>query len=77
MLLPLRRPKDKWPLFEAKMQAKGLGEAAIAAFKGNFDQLVQGVTGMVRWHAEPPPREGCLVEARRQPQAHVLVHMVA
>jgi hypothetical protein len=30
------------------MQAKGLSEAAIGAFKRNFDQLVAGVTGLVR-----------------------------
>lgn len=29
------------------MRAKGLSDAAIAAFKRNFDQLVAGVTGMV------------------------------
>ena len=30
------------------MKARGLSEAAIGAFKRNFDQLVAGVTGMVR-----------------------------
>lgn len=35
------------------MKARGLSEAAIGAFKRNFDQLVAGVTGMVRvWPAE-------------------------
>ncbi len=29
------------------MKASGLSEAAIAAFKKNYDQLVAGVTGMV------------------------------
>ncbi|KIZ07837.1 UTP--glucose-1-phosphateuridylyltransferase [Monoraphidium neglectum] len=29
------------------MRARGLSEAAIGAFKGNFDQLVAGATGMV------------------------------
>ncbi|KAG2486041.1 hypothetical protein HYH03_015248 [Edaphochlamys debaryana] len=33
--------------FEAKMKAAKLSDAAIAAFKKNYDQLVAGVTGMV------------------------------
>ncbi|GIL65766.1 hypothetical protein Vafri_19463 [Volvox africanus] len=33
--------------FKVKMQGAGLSEAAIAAFKKNYDQLVAGVTGMV------------------------------
>lgn len=33
--------------FVAKMQADGLSEAAIAAFRHNYDQLVKGVTGLV------------------------------
>eukprot|EP00803_Ostreobium_quekettii_P003810 evm.model.scf_2003.4 EVM.evm.TU.scf_2003.4 scf_2003:15756-24622(+) len=33
--------------FEDKMRAAGLSDAAIAAFRGNYDQLVAGVTGMV------------------------------
>ncbi|PNW84329.1 hypothetical protein CHLRE_04g229700v5 [Chlamydomonas reinhardtii] len=33
--------------FEAKMKAANLSQAAIAAFKKNYDQLVAGVTGMV------------------------------
>ena len=40
--------QDNWPAYEAKMKARGLSEAAIGAFKRNFDQLVAGVTGMVR-----------------------------
>jgi hypothetical protein len=35
------------------MRARGLSEAAIGAFKGNFDQLVAGATGMVRAAAAP------------------------
>lgn len=38
---------EHWPAYEAKMRARGLSEAAIGAFKRNFDQLVAGVTGMV------------------------------
>lgn len=30
------------------MKAANLSQAAIAAFKKNYDQLVAGVTGMVR-----------------------------
>lgn len=33
--------------FEVKMKAAGLSEAAIRAFKCNYEQLVAGVTGMV------------------------------
>lgn len=33
---------------EAKMEAAGLSEAAIAAFKLNFDALASGATGLVR-----------------------------
>ncbi len=39
---------DKFEPFKAKMEAAGLSEAAIAAFKMNYDQLVAGVTGLVR-----------------------------
>ena len=39
---------DKFELFEKKMRAEGLSEAAIDAFRYNYQQLVQGVTGMVR-----------------------------
>lgn len=38
---------DKFEPFKAKMEAAGLSEAAIAAFKMNYDQLVAGVTGLV------------------------------
>lgn len=34
--------------FEKKMKDAGLNEAAIAAFRLNYDQLTQGATGMVR-----------------------------
>jgi hypothetical protein len=40
--------QDQWPAFVEKMKARGLSEAAVGAFKRNFDQLVAGVTGMVR-----------------------------
>lgn len=33
--------------FEEKMRAKGLSDAAVAAFKHNYEQLVAGVTGLV------------------------------
>lgn len=35
--------------FEKKMKDAGLNEAAIAAFRLNYDQLTQGATGMVRF----------------------------
>jgi hypothetical protein len=40
--------EGQWPAFEAKMRKEGLSQAAIDAFKHNYQQLVQGVTGMVR-----------------------------
>ena len=33
--------------FEGKMKAAGLSEAAIGAFRLNYEQLVAGVTGLV------------------------------
>jgi UTP--glucose-1-phosphate uridylyltransferase/phosphoglucomutase len=33
--------------FEQKMKADGCNDAAIAAFKHNYDQLVAGADGMV------------------------------
>ena len=39
--------------FEEKMKAEGLSEAAIDAFRHNYEQLVAGVTGLVR--PLPPP----------------------
>lgn len=33
--------------FEAKMKADGLNDAAIAAFKHNYEQLVAGADGIV------------------------------
>ena len=42
---------EKFEMFRAKMDAAGLSEAAIAAFKRNYDQLVAGVTGLVSAHA--------------------------
>ena len=51
---------NKFELFEKKMRAEGLSEAAIDAFRYNYQQLVQGVTGMVRRlaifpHVRAPP----------------------
>lgn len=48
------------------MKAKNLSEAAIGAFKRNFDQLVEGATGMVcskgGWDA-PMPMVRCALDA--------------
>ena len=33
--------------FEAKMKSDGCSDAAISAFRHNYEQLVQGVTGMI------------------------------
>lgn len=41
---------NKFDLFEKKMRDEGLSDAAIDAFRHNYEQLVQGVTGMVRPH---------------------------
>ncbi|GAX83425.1 hypothetical protein CEUSTIGMA_g10850.t1 [Chlamydomonas eustigma] len=38
---------SKFEAFETKMKAHGLSDAAISAFKSNYDQLVAGVTGLV------------------------------
>lgn len=40
--------QEHWPLYEGKMREAGLSDAAIGAFKGNYDQLVAGATGLVR-----------------------------
>ena len=45
---------DKFELFEKKMRAEGLSEAAIDAFRYNYQQLVEGVTGMVRQVCRAP-----------------------
>lgn len=37
-----------WELFEEKMTKAGLSQAAQGAFKLNYEQLVAGVTGLVR-----------------------------
>lgn len=34
--------------FDEKMKAEGLSQAAIDAFRLNYEQLVAGVTGLVR-----------------------------
>ena len=47
---PMSHPFSQWPqfsAFESKMRSQGLSQAAIAAFKSNYDQLVAGVTGLV------------------------------
>lgn len=36
-------------MFVDKMKAAGCSDAAIAAFKKNYDQLAAGVTGLVRF----------------------------
>lgn len=41
------RLQGHWPAFEAKMRDAKLSDAAIGAFKQNYDQLVAGVTGLV------------------------------
>ena len=45
---PLILLQPVWSLFEAKMRSKGLSDAAVDAFKHNYEQLVAGVTGLVR-----------------------------
>jgi hypothetical protein len=40
--------KQVWELFQEKMKAAGLSEAAMDAFKMNYEQLVAGVSGLVR-----------------------------
>lgn len=42
--------------FEQKMKAEGLSQAAIDAFRLNYEQLVAGVTGMVRASGQMPLR---------------------
>ena len=39
---------SKFDLFDKKMRAEGLSDAAVDAFRHNYQQLVEGVTGMVR-----------------------------
>lgn len=41
--------------FEEKMKAAGLSEAAIGAFRLNYEQLVAGVTGLVSGHPSATP----------------------
>ena len=40
----------KFDAFQQKMQDAGLNQAAIDAFRLNYEQLEQGVTGLVRHH---------------------------
>ena len=43
-----RKPDPvEWPLFEEKMKAEGLSEAAIAAFKHNYYKLASGADLMI------------------------------
>merc|ERR1719230_2104908 len=48
-LAPLSGPSMEtlWPIYEAKMRAEGLNDAAIAAFKYNFEVLVSGANTMI------------------------------
>lgn len=39
--------ESNWQAFLEKCKAAKLSDAAIAAFKKNYDQLVEGVTGLV------------------------------
>lgn len=41
-------PPQPWELFTEKMTKAGLSQAAQDAFKQNYEQLVAGVTGLVR-----------------------------
>ena len=41
-------PSQPWELFQQKMTKAGLSQAAQDAFKQNYEQLVAGVTGLVR-----------------------------
>ena len=38
---------QNWPKFEAKMQKAGLSNAAMDAFRHNYEQLIAGVSGLV------------------------------
>ncbi|KAG1675771.1 hypothetical protein FOA52_012427 [Chlamydomonas sp. UWO 241] len=38
---------NSWPSFESKMREQGCSDAAVSAFKRNYNQLVAGVTGLV------------------------------
>lgn len=62
---PCRLQESNWPDFEAKMKEANLSDAAIAAFKQNYDQLVAGVTGLVR------KRWSLSVSAVRQQVKHI------
>jgi hypothetical protein len=47
-------------LFEKKMKDEGLSDAAVAAFKSNFEKLVAGEDGIVRtWASSPCSACGC------------------
>ena len=38
---------EKFAAYEQRMKKQNLSQAAIDAFKANYDQLVSGVTGLV------------------------------
>ena len=45
---------EHWPAFEAKMKAEGCSDAAIAAFKSNYQQLASGANLMIsEWSISP------------------------
>jgi UTP--glucose-1-phosphate uridylyltransferase len=56
--------------FEAKMKADGLNEAAIAAFRHNYEQLLAGETGLVP-ESEIEPVTVSPSSQRRDPRARV------
>ena len=62
---PLPACPQPWQLFEEKMKAKGLSKAAVDAFKQNYEQLVAGVTGLVRGRAAGD-RGGRVAGVRRE-----------
>jgi hypothetical protein len=59
-----------WPAFEAKMRAAGLSDAAVGAFKANYDQLVAGVTGLVSSTARILTLCVCTLSVRAHPSPH-------
>ena len=45
---------EHWPAFEAKMKSEGCSDAAIAAFKSNYQQLASGANLMIsEWSISP------------------------
>eukprot|EP01031_Cornospumella_fuschlensis_P045591 gene45591-55798_t len=39
--------EEAFPVFESKMRAEGLSDAAIAAFKHSYAELLSGSSGMI------------------------------